>query len=100
MPLCPSMCSWTRALVCVELLGLDRWRVHHDVAQVVDVILRGMGEVVECEIRQDKGLLSVTCGAFLDESAHLYLPGLRLKMRTRFVVSRFATEGRRAKIGR
>lgn len=85
------MYSWSRALVYVEFLGLDRWRVHHDVAQAVDVILRGMGEVVECEIRQDKGLLSVTCGAFLDESAHLDLPGLRLKKRTRFVVAASAS---------
>lgn len=36
--------------VCIELLGLHKWRVHHDVNEAVDVVLRG--EVGECEIRE------------------------------------------------
>jgi stage III sporulation protein SpoIIIAA len=36
--------------VCIELLAIDKWRVHHNVAAAVDVILHGMGEV-QCEIR-------------------------------------------------
>ena len=64
--------------VCIELLGIDRWRVHHDVAQAVDVILRGLGEVVECEIREldpEAGVLSVSHEPFPDEDAHIDLTG-------------------------
>lgn len=38
--------------VCIELLGLHKWRVHHNVNEATDVVLRGLGEVVECEIRE------------------------------------------------
>lgn len=46
--------------VCIELMGLHKWRVHHNVNEAVDVILRG--EVGECEIRELNpitGVLSV-----------------------------------------
>jgi len=38
--------------VCIELLGQYRWRLHHNVAESVDVILRGLGETSECEVRE------------------------------------------------
>ena len=55
--------------VCVELTGINKWRIHHNIAASVDVVLRQvclfpfffpfhlfdmqqLGEVVDCEIRQ------------------------------------------------
>lgn len=53
--------------VCLELIGINRWRLHHDVAAAVDVVLRHLGEVVDCEVRQldsDTGRVVVTHEAF------------------------------------
>ena len=53
--------------VCIELLDLRTWRVHYDVAQVVDCILRGMDEVVSCEMRRiEKDYVRVTTEPFPD----------------------------------
>lgn len=40
---------------CVEMLSLQRWHVHHSLADAVDVLLQ-RGSVVECEIRTLDGV--------------------------------------------
>jgi hypothetical protein len=49
--------------VCIELLGLHKWRVHYDVAAAVDAVLRQLDEVVDCEVRElhpETGLIKIT----------------------------------------
>lgn len=36
---------------CIELVGLNKWRIHSNVAAAVDVVLRRMGETVTVEVR-------------------------------------------------
>ena len=65
--------------VCVELLAIDKWRVHQDVAQAVDVILRGMDEVVECEVREldpKTGIVTITRESFPDSGIQVDLTGI------------------------
>jgi stage III sporulation protein SpoIIIAA len=56
--------------VCIELRQLREWRVHHNVDAAVDVILRGMHEVVECEMRRfspDHASLRISTEFFPDD---------------------------------
>ena len=49
--------------VCIELLGLHKWRLHYNVAAAVDAVLRDLGESVGCEVRElhpETGTIKVT----------------------------------------
>jgi stage III sporulation protein SpoIIIAA len=64
--------------VCIELLGLHKWRLHYNVAGAVDAVLRQLGEVVDCEVRElhpETGIIKIThepvsspfCSSFFHE---------------------------------
>lgn len=58
--------------VCIELLGLHKWRIHYNVAAAVDVVLYQLGDVVDCEVRElhpETGIIKISHEAFPDREA-------------------------------